>query len=43
MIQHAMLNGMKSMVWNSHRKEFESVVYELYEAGKIGEELLEVS
>ena len=43
MIQHAMLNGMKSMVWNSHRKEFESVVYELYEAGKIGEELLEAS
>ena len=43
MIQHAMLNGLKSTVWNSHRDEYESLVYELYADGKIGEEMLEVS
>ena len=43
MIQHIMLNGLKSTVWNSHREEYESLYYKLVKEGKINEEGLEAS
>ncbi len=43
MIQHIMLNGLKSTVWNSHREEYESLYYQLVKEGKIDEEGLEAS
>ena len=43
MIQHIMLNGLKSAVWNSHREEYESLYYKLVKEGKIDEEKLKAS